>query len=362
MRLILVGGFLGAGKTTLLGVAARHLSARGFKVGMITNDQAPDLVDTALLTRFGTNVKEVAGSCFCCNFGGFTHAVQSLADSGADCILAEPVGSCTDLSATIVHPIKRQFTDWQIAPLNVLVDPVRAREVTSSASSPLHPDASYILEKQLEEADCILLNKVDTLSESDRKQLVSALKARYPHADVIAVSALRKMGVAEWLDAALDAKGVDTRIAAVDYDRYANGESVLGWLNATVELTWIRDDEPDWETIALRLMTALGKRFHETSSEIGHIKILMNASHGQLVANRTGLHDADSFRLDGNLDESAVFLIVNARVQSSPSELEKVFRVSLEEVTKEHSSSAIRALHCIKPGRPVPTFRYSATG
>ena len=49
-RLILVGGFLGAGKTTLLWEAAKQLSSRGLKVGLITNDQAPDLVDTSLLS------------------------------------------------------------------------------------------------------------------------------------------------------------------------------------------------------------------------------------------------------------------------------------------------------------------------
>ena len=47
--LVIVGGFLGAGKTTLLWQAARRLTAKGLRVGLITNDQAPDLVDTGLL-------------------------------------------------------------------------------------------------------------------------------------------------------------------------------------------------------------------------------------------------------------------------------------------------------------------------
>lgn len=45
-RIIFVGGFLGAGKTTLLWRAAELLARRGKRVGLITNDQAPDLVDT----------------------------------------------------------------------------------------------------------------------------------------------------------------------------------------------------------------------------------------------------------------------------------------------------------------------------
>ena len=50
-RLILVGGFLGAGKTTLLWEAARRITERGKRTGLITNDQASELVDTVLLSR-----------------------------------------------------------------------------------------------------------------------------------------------------------------------------------------------------------------------------------------------------------------------------------------------------------------------
>ncbi len=74
-------------------------------------------------------MKEVSGSCFCCNFPGFMAAVQALIDQGAEIIIAEPVGSCTDLSATILQPIKAQYPELDLAPLTVLADPERVREV-----------------------------------------------------------------------------------------------------------------------------------------------------------------------------------------------------------------------------------------
>ena len=46
IRFIMVGGFLGAGKTTTLARLARYYAARGLNVGVVTNDQATDLVDT----------------------------------------------------------------------------------------------------------------------------------------------------------------------------------------------------------------------------------------------------------------------------------------------------------------------------
>jgi G3E family GTPase len=45
-KLLFVGGFLGAGKTTLLHEVTRRLILRGTRVGLITNDQVPDLADT----------------------------------------------------------------------------------------------------------------------------------------------------------------------------------------------------------------------------------------------------------------------------------------------------------------------------
>src|SRR5687767_3051730 len=97
-KLIFVGGFLGAGKTTLLWAAAQRLASHGQRVGLITNDQAPHLVDTGLLARQGFDVREVAGSCFCCNFNALIHAASALKKNiEADVLIGEPVGSCTDL-------------------------------------------------------------------------------------------------------------------------------------------------------------------------------------------------------------------------------------------------------------------------
>src|SRR5690554_4272463 len=62
---IMVGGFLGAGKTTALLRLAEYLTARGRRVGLITNDQSSGLVDTALVDARGYPVQEITGGCFC---------------------------------------------------------------------------------------------------------------------------------------------------------------------------------------------------------------------------------------------------------------------------------------------------------
>ena len=61
----MMGGFLGAGKTTALARLASHYGSEGKNVGLVTNDQAYDLVDTQSLRAQGFIVGEVPGACFC---------------------------------------------------------------------------------------------------------------------------------------------------------------------------------------------------------------------------------------------------------------------------------------------------------
>ncbi len=62
IRFVMVGGFLGGGKTTTIGPLARSYQEQGLKVGIVTNVQAADLVDTHALSSQGHLVGEVAGA------------------------------------------------------------------------------------------------------------------------------------------------------------------------------------------------------------------------------------------------------------------------------------------------------------
>src|SRR5437870_5862660 len=58
-RYIMIGGFLGAGKTTSLVKLAARLIQQGRRVGLITNDQGSELVDTAMLRSKGFATEEI---------------------------------------------------------------------------------------------------------------------------------------------------------------------------------------------------------------------------------------------------------------------------------------------------------------
>ena len=139
-RYIMIGGFLGAGKTTVVGRLAQHLSDQGLRVGLITNDQGSGLVDTTMLRSRGFATAEIPGGCFCCRFQSLVEAAEQLTHANTpDVFIAEPVGSCTDLVATVSYPLRRIYGDrFEIAPLSVLVDPTRAMRVLGLDLSLIH--------------------------------------------------------------------------------------------------------------------------------------------------------------------------------------------------------------------------------
>ena len=128
---IMLGGFLGAGKTTCIAYCAQKWHAAGKRLGIICNDQAEHLVDTAVLSQTGVAVEEIAGGCFCCRFQSLQDAADNLhKEHCPEIFLAEPVGSCTDLVATVSYPMRRMYGEsYSIAPLTIVVDPQRALRI-----------------------------------------------------------------------------------------------------------------------------------------------------------------------------------------------------------------------------------------
>ena len=102
----MIGGFLGAGKTTAILKLAQHLTAQGLKVGLITNDQSVGLVDTAMLSRAwvrcaGNNRRVLLLPS---SIRSVDAANQLSKQTRPDVFIAEPVGSCTDLKASVSYP------------------------------------------------------------------------------------------------------------------------------------------------------------------------------------------------------------------------------------------------------------------
>ena len=362
VRFVMVGGFLGAGKTTTLGRLARMYQARGKRVGVVTNDQAHDLVDTNTFRGQGFATQEVPGACFCCRFEDLVDRVGSLeASERPDVILAEPVGSCTDLVATVIQPLKDLYGGrFTVAPYAVLFKPSHGmRILRDQPGGGFSPKAAYIFKKQLEEADAILMNRIDEFDPPRLEELARLLGEKHPGVPVLGVSALTGQGF-DALAELLDQDGAFGRkILDIDYDTYAEGEAELGWLNASVRLTAERPFDLD------ALLTAILRRLagvcRTRGGEVAHLKLIGMDDAGAFgVGNVVSSDTAPKLSLASGLTPREADLIVNARVAIDPAVLEaEVRRVVAAECAKLGVAPEFRAAQSLRPGRPVPTHRYA---
>jgi G3E family GTPase len=361
VRFVMVGGFLGAGKTTTLARLARHYLARGQRVGLVTNDQAHDLVDTNSLRAQGFPVQEVPGACFCCRFDDLMARVHDLEESQRpDVILAEPVGSCTDLVATVVQPLKALYGErFQVAPYAVLFKPSHGlRILRDEASGGFSPKAAYIFRKQLEEADVIVINRIDELPPGGADEVARLVGTHFPETPLVRMSARTGQGF-DLLADLLDQEGnFGRKVLDIDYDTYAEGEAELGWLNSSVHVTAAQPFSLD------DLLIEVIRRVQDLlngQGEVAHLKVigLWEVSFG--VANLVSSRGEPELSLPSRSRVREADVIVNARVAVAPEVLEQAVRQAVEAACTTHRArAAFRQSQSLRPGRPVPTHRYSS--
>lgn len=359
IRYIMVGGFLGAGKTTTLGRLAAHYMSEGKTVGIVTNDQADDLVDTNTLRSQGFDVGEVAGACFCCNFNELIGTIGKLGEhEQPDIILAEPVGSCTDLVATVIQPLKQLYdAEFDIAPYCVILKPSHGRRILrNERRTGFSPKAAYILKKQIEEADAILINRIDELSEDEIRELTTLLDEHQPGIPVLRVSARTGEGFEGLVEFLAQDGDFGRRVLDIDYDVYADGEAELGWLNSSAEIKSAAEFPMD--ELLLDIVNRLQRSLSEIDAETAHLKAIGLWEGFFGVANLISSENQPELSLASNCTVRSFDLIVNARVVCDPETLESHVLQAVREACESHAAAPdFRATQSFRPGRPVPTHR-----
>jgi len=321
------------------------------------NDQAANLVDSASLRSSGSPVGEVAGGCFCCRFSDLVDSIQMVLGCDPDIVLCESVGSCTDLAATVINPLRLFYREiLTLAPFTAVVDPHRAKECVLGESAPTFPEeVAYIYRKQLEEADLIALAKVDTIPADEADRIGRSLEQRFGR-PVLRCSPLRGDGIADWADRLLSAAPSGSHLLAdIDYDTYARGEAALGWLNMTAEVTGAPTFEP------LSLARGVIEEMRSScagSAEIAHLKVAIGSGAGYTRANLAGtdlLADVQGAE-DSRLSEGT--MIVNARIAMDPGLLQEAAEHALQSAaSRSRARASVTAIRSFRPGYPRPPYR-----
>ncbi len=355
IRFIMLGGFLGAGKTTSIARLAGTFQSRGERVAVITNDHASELVDSHTLQSLGFNVGEIAGACFCGNLDDLIAAVDRVGMSiRPDVVLVEPVGSCTDLVSTVIRPLQRLFAErFDVAPYGVLLKPSHGLKILRGLpGSGFSPRAEYIFRTQLEEADFVVINRIDQLSAEQVAELADRLHEQYPTTPVLRTSATTGEGF-DALVQFLDQRGkFGSRLLTVDYEQYAAGEAELGWLNGNYLLHG--QALFDLNRLVLGVVERLRALFADADMEPGHLKAIGLWEGDCSVANLVASDLPAEFSRQARGLVAKAHLIINARVAADPDLLRTMVADSLQAAAQEQQVLVSdQQTQSFRPGLPM---------
>jgi G3E family GTPase len=205
-----LSGFLGAGKTTLL----NHLlsNREGMRVAVIVNDLSAINIDaqlvrqgTAALSRSDEQLVEMTNGCICCTLReDLLREVAALArQKRFDYLLIESTGISEPMpvAETFTFADERGASLSDIARLDTMVTVVDAAnflEQWNSSDSLLDRDLANdesdernlveLLADQVEFADVIILNKMDSVLPGQAACLEAILKRLNPEAEILRAS------------------------------------------------------------------------------------------------------------------------------------------------------------------------------
>ncbi|MEO8415458.1 MAG: GTP-binding protein [Ginsengibacter sp.] len=358
LKLCLVGGFLGSGKTTAIVEAAKYLRAAKKVVGVITNDQGTQQVDSRYVKRHDIPAEEVSGGCFCCNYDNLEESIHTLlVNNNPEIIFAESVGSCTDLAATVINPLLRFNPGKYEIVLSVFADARLLMQFLKNKKGIFHDTVHYIYEKQLEEADIIVVNKIDLLNEQQLAWAKKLITAEYGGKIICYQNSLSQESIIQWLQLITgDFHNPSLRSTpGIDYDIYGAGEAELAWLDEEIGIV-----TKDKSAVAAgyHLMNTIYAKLTEHDYPIGHLKFLMDDGKEQrkISFNAMAIHQDD--HATDHIATDRIVVLINARVQVSPAILQQIVANAIIETEQASSCKIIENnLSAFTPGYPNPTHR-----
>jgi G3E family GTPase len=345
MKLHIVGGFLGSGKTTAIYQAAKLLISKGGKVGVITNEQVTYPEITGLVNANYSPSEEVINGCFSSNLDNLSDKIVSLnQDAHPDYIFAESVGSCTDLVKTVLKPLMIFNNDiFESLTLSIIVDARMLLSYLKDEQLLFGDDVTYIFEKQIEEADLLVLNKIDLLADEDFPVLKSLINKFLPDKIIITQSSFNPQNIENWMDTLDSLPSEKRKPVEIEYQSYARGEAFLTWLDEEVTFSTSENEAGEAAVGFIKILTT---EIKQKQIPIGHLKcLLVNGEQIQKIS-ITAFDDEDWQRDLAPVSSNLVKLFIIARLETTTDLLQGIIQSSIISVSNNgvkvttHSSLA----------------------
>ncbi len=346
-RFVILGGYLGAGKSTLAAALARRLRDKhGRSVAIITNDQGDALVDTEFMKSAGIDVREVLGGCFCSHFDEFVKSARSLVQmERPDIIIAEPIGTSTNIMATVVIPLRDMYPDeFEVAPLIVVVDGTHAMELLAPSSGFGLGGGKLIPAHQVHEAEVIVISKADLLDQKAMALVADRLAQEVPDSRTIACSARSGLNMGELVQLILSDEISHKAASGADQRLFNTEKATMGWYSGVSAIA--AQPHLDVYDLSKSIMKEVSDRYDPTA--IGHVKLIYTSEQASLKMSLV----SDSVQVDGikggRYSDGLGRLVLNARIMAPPAQIKKDLEEALSKVCAslrlkvlEHRSSTL---------------------
>ena len=357
MKLFLIGGFLGSGKTTAIFQAARHLQQMNVMAGVITNDQGVQQVDFGYIKSGNIAAEQIANGCFCCNYDDLEKSIFSLvARVNPEIIFAESVGSCTDLAATVINPLLSFNPDQFQIVFSCFADIRLLVNFLQNEKSIFYDNVNYIYGKQLDEADIIVVNKIDLVTELQFAAAKELIEREYGDKIIVYQNSLSEEHVKYWLTVCKDFENPALRpTLEIDYANYGSGEAELAWLDEEIGIVTRNKTAM---VAGYALMNKIYDEIIKHGYPISHLKFLIDDGREQTKISFTSMA-IQAVQCKGNyVKTDRIKMLINARVQTSPDQLQKIIADAIDDIEVLTGSKIIENILAVfQPGFPHPTHR-----
>ena len=204
-----------------------------------------------------------------------------------------------------------------------------------------------------------MINKIDLLDGARLSSLRNAIAEEFPRAQIVQVAARESLNLEGWFEKITHSEQQARETMEIDYDIYAEGESLLGWLNCTVQLSASKpfDAGEVLNTVSARIQQSLQSR----EAEIAHLKMTLSpdqAVGGAIAAMSLVSNDLVpelSLELEDPVQSGQ--LIVNLRAEVAPELLRETVTEALRGLPGVEAK--LEHIETFRPGRPTPTHRFT---